>query len=45
LWNESWLAVDQHQFPVDRTREQAIQHNIHPDTVPAPVVPPPGGPQ
>jgi hypothetical protein len=45
LWNESWLTVDQHQFPVEKTREQAIQHNIHPDTVPAPVVPPPGGPQ
>ncbi|HZT68779.1 MAG TPA: RHS repeat-associated core domain-containing protein, partial [Terriglobia bacterium] len=45
LWNNSWLTVDQQQFPVEKTREQAIQHAIHPDTVPAPVVPTPGGPQ
>ena len=43
LWNESWLAVDQQKFPVDKTREQAIQHFLHPDKVLAPVVPPPGG--
>lgn len=45
LWNNSWLTVDQDKFPVERTREQAIQHNIHPDTVPAPVVPDAGGPK
>jgi hypothetical protein len=45
LWNESWLKVDQQQFPVDQTREQAIQHVIHPDKATAPVVAPPGGPQ
>ena len=42
LWNESWLAVDQQKFPVDKTREQSIQHFLHPDKVPAPVVPPGG---
>jgi RHS repeat-associated protein len=45
LWNESWLAVDQQKFPVDKTREQSIQHFLHPDKVSAPVVPPPGGQQ
>jgi RHS repeat-associated protein len=43
LWNESWLAVDQHKLPVDKTREQSIQHFLHPKKVPAPVVPPLGG--
>ena len=38
LWNENWLAVGSQQL-VDKTREQAIQHLLHPDKVPVPVVP------
>jgi RHS repeat-associated protein len=45
LWNNSWLTVDQDKFPVEKTREQAIQHVLHPDKVPAPVVPDAGGPK
>ena len=45
FWNNSWLRVDQDKFPVEKTREQAIQHELHPDKVPAPVVPDAGGPK
>ncbi len=45
LWNNSWLTVDQDKFPVEKTHEQAIQHVLHPDKVPAPVVPDAGGPK
>jgi RHS repeat-associated protein len=45
LWNDSWLAVDQDKFPVDKTRNQAIQHILHPKEVQAPTIPATGGQQ
>ena len=35
LWNESWATLDEKAF--NQTREQAVQHAIHPKTVPEPV--------
>jgi len=38
-------TVDQQKFPVDKTREQAIQHFLDPKKVAAPVIAAPGGQQ
>jgi hypothetical protein len=37
--------LDQRQYPLEQIREQGIQHNVNPDTVPAPIFPAVGGPQ
>jgi RHS repeat-associated protein len=35
LWNESWATLD--EKTLNQTRDQAVQHAIHPDTVPEPI--------
>ena len=45
LWDEAWPGLDQRQYPLEQIREQGIQHNVNPDTVPAPIFPAVGGPQ
>jgi len=35
LWNESWATLD--EKTLDQTRDQAVQHVLHPDKVPAPI--------
>lgn len=35
LWNESWATLD--EKTLNQTRDQAVQHALHPDTVPEPI--------